>query len=104
LQSLELLINGTYVLQKKCVDGIKVNEKRVKELFEKSFAYATAFNPYLGYKTVSKLVLEAYEKQMPLKQLILDKGLMEKEDIEKAISQSTGPSIPDKKIQDKIKQ
>jgi aspartate ammonia-lyase len=98
LGSLELLTNGAKVLREKCVEGIRVNEERVRELLDSSFAYATALNPYLGYSAVSKLVTEAYEKGIPLKQLILDKGIMEEEDIKKVIAQSAGPSEVIKEI------
>jgi aspartate ammonia-lyase len=98
LGSLELLGNGIKVLREKCVDGIIVNEAQVKQLLDTSFAYATAFNPYLGYSKVSKLVSEAYEKGIPLKALILEQGIMSKDDIEEVIASSSGPSVVNKKI------
>jgi len=101
LHSLEILSNGLMVLRKECVEGLKVDEERVKQLLDSSFAYATAFNPYLGYKTVSNLVSEAYDKGMPLKQLILEKGLLDKDEIEKIITYSAGPSVVDDKIKKK---
>jgi aspartate ammonia-lyase len=75
-----------------------VNEAQVKQLLDTSFAYATAFNPYLGYSKVSKLVSEAYEKGIPLKALILEQGIMSKDDIEEVIASSSGPSVVNKKI------
>jgi aspartate ammonia-lyase len=101
LHSLEILTNGINVLRQECIEGLKVDEERVKQLLDSSFAYATAFNPYLGYKSVSNLVLEAHEKEIPLKQLILEKGLMSKEEIEKVIGFSAGPSRINEKIKKK---
>jgi aspartate ammonia-lyase len=101
LHSLEILTNGIKVLREECIDELKVDEERVKQLLDSSFAYATAFNPYLGYSTVSKLVREAYEKQVPLKSLILEKGLMTKDEIEKVITFSAGPSAVDEKLKKK---
>jgi len=103
LGSLELLKNGIMVLRTECIDGLKVDEKRVKELLDDSFAYATAFNPYLGYSKVSKLVTEAYGKGIPLRQLILEKGMMEESDIERIIAQSAGPSEVDEKLKERMK-
>jgi len=100
LQSIELLTNCSRMFKEKCVDGLRVDEKRAAELLGASFAYATAFNPYLGYSTVSKLVTEAHEKGVPLKKLILDKSLKTEEDITRIIASSTGPSEP-KKVKEK---
>lgn len=93
LQSIGLLSNCSRMFREKCVEGLKVDEKRTAELLNKSLAYATAFNPYLGYSAVSKLVNEALAKNVPLKELILQKGLIKKEEIEEIISSSSGPSV-----------
>jgi len=106
LQSMDLLRHGSEMFRVECVDGLKVDEKRVKELFEKSFAYATALNPYLGYSKVSKLVTEAYEKGIPLKQLILDKKILTKDELEIILSteNTTGPAMVDAELVKKIKE
>jgi len=94
------LKTGIKVLRAECIDGLEVDEKRVKELLDNSFAYATAFNPYLGYSNVSKLVMEAYSKGIPLRQLIQDKGIMKESEIEQIIAQSAGPCEVDRKLKD----
>jgi len=103
LQSMELLANISRMLREKCIDGLKVDEKRAAALLAGSFAHATALNPYLGYSRVSRLVTEANEKGLPLKELVLQKGLMSKEDVEALIGSSSGPSLVDKKIREKIR-
>ncbi|MFH2106476.1 MAG: aspartate ammonia-lyase [Candidatus Micrarchaeota archaeon] len=102
MQSLELLKNATKLFREECIDGLVVDEKRTKELFDSSFAYATALNPYLGYSLVSKLVTEAYQKGKTLKELILEKKIMDKKDLEKVIS-ITGPAEVDKEILKRVK-
>jgi aspartate ammonia-lyase len=91
-QSAELLANGSSMFRRFCIEGLEVDLERTKENFERSFGYATAFNPYLGYKEVSLLVKEAYAKKISLKQLIIDKKLMKKDEIERIIATATGPS------------
>lgn len=103
MQSLDLLKNGTKMFREECIEGLKLDEKRTKELFDASFAYATAFNPYLGYSTVSKLVTESYKKNKSLKALIIEKKLLSEKDVEKIIGQSTGPSEVDREILKKVK-
>ncbi len=98
MQSLDLLKNTTKVFREKCIDGLRVDEKMVRNHFENSFAYTTAFNPYLGYSVVSKLVTEAYSKNKSLKQLIIEKKLLSEREVEKIIAKAIGPSVVDKTI------
>lgn len=102
LQSLELLTNTTKMFREECIKGMEVDEKRAAELLEKSFAQATALNPYLGYSTMSKIVTESQEKGVSIKELVLEKGLMEEKDLDKVLS-IVGPAEVDKKILEKIK-
>jgi aspartate ammonia-lyase len=104
LQSMAFLSNATGMLREKCVDGLKVDEKRASALLAGSFAYATALNPYLGYSRVSKLVSEANKSGIQLKELILRKKILTSEELEKIISSSSGPSLVDKKIKEKIRE
>jgi aspartate ammonia-lyase len=102
LQSERLLANCSTMLAG-CIEGLKVDEKRAGENFEKSFGYATALNPYLGYKEVSLLVREALGGGMSLKELILKKGIMDKKDLEKVIAGALGPGEVNKEILKRVK-
>ena len=102
-QSAELLSRGSSMFRRFCIDGMTVDEARTKESFERTFGYATALNPYLGYKEVSLLVKEAYGKGVSLKELVFQKGLMGREDLEKVIATATGPSKVDEEIRKRVK-
>jgi aspartate ammonia-lyase len=86
VESFTLLTNGTRMFNVKCVAGLRVDEERVKANLERSFAFATALNPVLGYSAVSKLVAEAYKRGIPLRQLILEKKLLSEKDLDKYLS------------------
>jgi aspartate ammonia-lyase len=103
LQSEELLANASSMFRKFCVDGMTVDKKRTAENFERSFGYATALNPYLGYKEVSLLVMEAHASGTTLRELILKRGIMRKEDLESVIRSASGPSEVDAGILKRIK-
>lgn len=103
MRSGRLLESGSDMLRRHCIEGLKVDERRAKENLERSFGYATAFNPYLGYKGVSLLVREALAKGVTLKELIEEKGIMGRDDVEKVISSATGPSEVDKGILKRVK-
>lgn len=102
LQSEELLANCTRMFRE-CIDGTKVDLDNTANNFNKTFGYATALNPYLGYKEVSMLVTEAYRNGMSLKDLILEKGIMEKDDLEKVIATAKGPALVDEEIKKRVR-
>ncbi|MBU0527477.1 aspartate ammonia-lyase [Candidatus Micrarchaeota archaeon] len=102
IQSEELLTNCNKMFAE-CIEGTKIDEKKTKENFDRTFGYATALNPYLGYSRVSKLVSEAYRMGVTLKELVVQKGIMSNEDLEQIIATANGPSEIDPKIKERIK-
>jgi aspartate ammonia-lyase len=103
LQSEELLANGAEMFRVDCIEGMNVDEKNTEENFARTFGYATALNPYLGYSLVSKLVTEAYGKGVSLRDLVIERGIMGKEDLEKVISTAKGPALVDEGILGRVK-
>lgn len=59
LENLTLLINAADLFRTRCVELLKPNEKRCRELLEASYAFATAYTPYLGYDKVSRIIEES---------------------------------------------
>jgi aspartate ammonia-lyase len=102
-QSEELLANGARMFRLDCVEEMKVDGKRSEENFHRTFGYGTALNPYLGYSMVSRLITEAYGRGITLKELIIEKGIMDEADLEKIISTAKGPSFVDKGIKERLK-
>ncbi len=101
-QSAELLANGSAMFRTFCIDGMKVDDLQTKTNFERTFGYATAFNPYLGYKEVSLLVMEAYSNGVSLKELIVRKEIMSKQDVEAVIASAVGPAVVDEGIKKRL--
>ncbi|MBI5224012.1 aspartate ammonia-lyase [Candidatus Micrarchaeota archaeon] len=97
LESISLLTNTTRVFEGECIAGLEVDEKRAKTNFDNSLCYATAFNPYLGYSLVSKLVRSALKEGVSLKELIVKDGHLSKSEVENIIESSIGPSANDRK-------
>ncbi|MBS3127545.1 aspartate ammonia-lyase [Candidatus Woesearchaeota archaeon] len=104
-ESIELLTKGCDTFRKYGVDGLIVNKKRCEELLHKSTATATALNPYLGYQVMSSLVHEALKRDMRIKDVILEKKLIDKKDIDRILSPAamTKPNKINKKLVEKIK-
>lgn len=59
LENLALLTNAAELFRTKCIELVKPNEERCRELLEKSYAFATAYTSTLGYDKVNKIIEES---------------------------------------------
>ena len=84
-ESIEMLINGMMTLKFRCIDGITANEERCRGMVEWSIGLVTALNPVLGYETCTMLAKEALEKNKGVYDLVLEKNLMSKEDLDEVL-------------------
>ena len=85
LESITWLTNAINTLREKCIDGITVNKKHCYEMVKNSIGIVTALNPYIGYKNSTKVAKEALETGGSVYDIVLEKGLMSKEDLDKAL-------------------
>lgn len=74
LGAIELLTKGALILARNCVQGIKTNEDRCRQLVEKSFVMAPALLPHLGYEKTAEVVKTARDTGIPLQEAALDQG------------------------------
>ena len=81
-ESIEMLKNGMMTLKVRCVDGITANIDRCRELVENSIGIVTALNPALGYDTCTKLAMEALETNRGVYELVLEKNLLSKAELD----------------------
>jgi aspartate ammonia-lyase len=56
IQSIEILTNTATMFRTRCIDGLEVNKKRVKELYDGSLVDATELVEKLGYDKVAEMV------------------------------------------------
>ncbi|MBD3170207.1 MAG: aspartate ammonia-lyase [candidate division Zixibacteria bacterium] len=85
-ESIEMLKNGMATLKYRCVDGITVNEDVCRRLVENSIGLVTALNPVLGYEACSALAKEALETDRGVYELVLEKSLLSKRELDKLLS------------------
>lgn len=85
LDSVEILANATKAFTEKCVKGIKANKERCRELAELSTALVTALSPRIGYDEAAKLAREAYAKGKKVKDLVVEKGILSREEAEELL-------------------
>jgi aspartate ammonia-lyase len=84
-ESIEMLVNGMKTFKHRCVDGITANEKRCRELVMNSIGIVTALNPVLGYETCSMLAKEALKNDLSVYDLVIEKQLLSKEELEELL-------------------
>lgn len=85
-ESIEMLKNGMKTLQHRCIVGITANEERCRQLVENSIGLVTALNPYLGYEACTSLAKEALETNRGVYELVLERNLMSKEELDKVLA------------------
>ncbi|MFQ5729276.1 MAG: class II fumarate hydratase [Waddliaceae bacterium] len=88
LQSIHLLSDAALNFNDKCAIGIEANEKRIKELLDKSLMLATALNTEIGYDNASKIVKKAHAEGITLKESALSQGILSEEKFNEIVDPS----------------
>lgn len=86
LESTDMLKNFLPVFTANMIDGLKANQQKLESYIEKSPVLVTLLNPYIGYIKASDIYKESLKTNKSIKELVLSKGLMTKEEIDKALS------------------
>jgi aspartate ammonia-lyase len=80
LNSFRWLINYLPVFEKKCVHGIEANRERCENFAQSSAGLGTVLSPVLGYAKTAELIKESLQKQVPVRRLVVEKGLLSEEE------------------------
>jgi len=70
-------------LRVECIEGITANAEHCKYLVEHSIGIVTALKPFIGYANSTEVAKEALETGCSVYQLVLDKQLLTKEQLDK---------------------
>jgi len=81
-------------LKYKCVDGITANIERCRELVENSIGVITALNPVIGYELSTQIAKEALEKNRGVYELVLEKKILTKEELDKLLAPENMTGLP----------
>ena len=85
-ESLEMLKNGMKTLRVRCIEGITANAEHCRDMVQKSIGVVTALNPVLGYETSSMLAKEAAETNKGVYDLVLEKKLLSKKELDEILA------------------
>jgi aspartate ammonia-lyase len=84
----EILTNYLPVFARTCVDGISANRSRLERYLVESAALATVLTPRLGYLKVAEVMHEAERTQRPVKELLVEHGLLTREEVETLLGEA----------------
>ena len=80
------MINGFETLRKRCIEGITANADRCLAYVHDSIGVVTALNPIIGYKNSTKIAKEALETGKSVYSLVLEHGILTKEELDTILS------------------
>ena len=83
LDAIQLLSDAIKSFDKNCLFGIKANLKRIKELLNNSLMLVTPLTKIIGYDLASKVALNAYNKNISLKESCLVLTSLSESDFDK---------------------
>ena len=85
LESIELLANGSRVLQEKTVDGIVANEERAAFLLDQNAIIATALVPHIGYDKVAEITKRAFQEGRGVREIALEMEVLPPDELDTAL-------------------
>ncbi|MCL5254488.1 MAG: aspartate ammonia-lyase [Candidatus Thermoplasmatota archaeon] len=99
LFSLRIMKNGLRMFREKLIDGIAANEKRCREMVERSPGIALVLNPYIGYGRAAEAVKESLKTGKAIRQIVLERGWLDSKTLDSVLDfyAMTEPGIKGKK-------
>ncbi len=82
LGSMMIITNATRVFAERCVEGIEADAEQCAHWLERSPALVTALAPKIGYAEAAKLAKEAVAKNVTVRQLVMEKGLLKGKELD----------------------
>jgi aspartate ammonia-lyase len=85
LDSMTILTNAVTALAERCVEGIEADAARCRAYAERTLGLAAALNPYIGYLAAAEVAKQALATGRPLRDVVLDKGLLTAEQLDRIL-------------------
>ena len=86
LESTDMLKNFLPIYTRNMIEGLKANEEKLSSFVEKSPILVALLNPHIGYLKASEIYKESMTTNKSIRELILEKGLMTREELDNALS------------------
>ncbi len=85
LHSALLLTDTCTMFTRYCVEGLKANEKKIREYLDNSLMLVTALSPVLGYDRCAQIAHKAFVEGTTLRQACLSLGCLSGEEFDKYV-------------------
>jgi fumarate hydratase class II len=96
LFEMNILTSAVRVFLERCVAGIEANRERCAFWLERSPALVTALAPRIGYAAAAALGKEALERDLTVRELVVERGVLSPEEIDAVLNlrAMTEPGVP----------
>jgi fumarate hydratase class II len=85
MHSIELLADVARSFTEHCVEGIRADEKRIRELMERSLMLVTALAPRIGYDNAAKVAKTAHARGTTLKEEAVRLGFVSANEFDRLV-------------------
>jgi fumarate hydratase class II len=85
LESVRLLASVSALFAERCIDGIELDEERVRALIERSLAMVTALVPEIGYDRAAALAKQAWQTGRTVREVAEEQGVLPRDALERAL-------------------
>jgi fumarate hydratase class II len=85
MHSIQLISDVTRSFTEHCIEGIRADEKRIRELMERSLMLVTALAPKIGYDNAAKVAKSAHARGTTLKEEALRLGFVSADEFDRLV-------------------
>ena len=85
MHSIRLVSDVVRSFTKHCIEGIRADEKRIRELMERSLMLVTALAPKIGYDNAAKVAKSAHARGTTLKEEALRLGFVSADEFDRLV-------------------
>jgi fumarate hydratase class II len=85
IHSIQLMADVARSFTEHCVEGIRANEKRIRELMERSLMLVTALAPRIGYDNAAKVAKSAHARGTTLKEEAVRLGFVSTDEFDRLV-------------------
>src|ERR1700736_4627213 len=85
LQSIQLIADAARSFTEHCINGIRADEKRIRELMDRSLMLVTALAPKIGYDNAAKVAKTAHARGTTLKEEAVRLGFVSSDEFDRLV-------------------
>jgi fumarate hydratase class II len=85
MHSIQLMSDVVRSFTENCIQGIRADEKRIRDLMERSLMLVTALAPKIGYDNAAKVAKSAHANGTTLKEEALRLGFVSADDFDRLV-------------------